>query len=448
MLDQGGGVPALKFRSDHWSDKATLEALVAHGWLREANGHYVVQSVVLPLLDAEPAQRLLSTIEGLYAALRGHYRETQDAPVPVSMLVQGTGLSRRDVVAALRVMLDNAGWSAGWTDLDKPDATIKPAEKILEHETYAQLAAEVRGWSARPLYAPAGGVTDGWAEVDLPPPASLEPPVRSSASDGVRRAWPAVRACLEEFSFYDIKSVAGLAGFDVTQAAHLVQESQESWPRASKGLLMTVIDQQVGAMDVRAQTRFLSALIEEIVRRRPQAQDTLSEYLNRLGWSFVNQTLLPLDVFDDSVLADTPAESHGDLVKAVRRWRDGDLGGALSAACAAVDAATYNVYQVRNLGNPADDSFQRRCIKAAAAQGVLIQLDQQLIAQGWSVADAQQFKQNLQQALNQGAYVLQALRSRMADVHGTKPIVRSLVFDALRWAELIVGLLVERPERG
>jgi len=34
----------------------------------------------------------------------------------------------------------------------------------------------------------------------------------------------------------------------------------------------------------------------------------------------------------------------------------------------------------------------------------------------------------------------------MGDVHGIKPIFRSLVFDCLRWAELIVCSLVERPD--
>lgn len=48
---------------------------------------------------------------------------------------------------------------------------------------------------------------------------------------------------------------------------------------------------------------------------------------------------------------------------------------------------------------------------------------------------------------SEGAYVMQTLRSHMGDVHGTKSILRSLVFDCLRWAELLVGSLVERSEK-
>lgn len=40
--------------------------------------------------------------------------------------------------------------------------------------------------------------------------------------------------------------------------------------------------------------------------------------------------------------------------------------------------------------------------------------------------------------ISQGAYVMQSLRSRMGDVHGTKPILKPLVFDFLKWAELML----------
>ncbi len=259
--------------------------------------------------------------------------------------------------------------------------------------------------------------------------------------DNVLRAWPAARACLQEFNFYDIKEVAGLAGFDVTATAHLVQKSQGG---ATKGQLMSAIDGEVAKMDSGTRSHFLTILLEELLRRRPEAQDRLAEYLSRLGWSFVNQTLVPVGVFDISALEDTPDEAHRDLLKAAQRLRDGDLGGAISAACGAVDAATSKVYEEFGLGDPTKASFQERCRKAAFAKGVLTGLDHQLDALGWSQADIAPFKKNLEGALNQGAYVMQTLRSHMGDVHGTKPILRSLVFDSLRWAEVIVASLVDK----
>jgi hypothetical protein len=33
------------------------------------------------------------------------------------------------------------------------------------------------------------------------------------------------------------------------------------------------------------------------------------------------------------------------------------------------------------------------------------------------------------------------LRSNMGDVHGTKPVLKALVFDCLKWAELMLRAL-------
>jgi hypothetical protein len=547
-LTLGGGVPALRFRADHYGDLEALEELEYNGWLKRENDQYVVQSAVLPLLDAEPARRLLSNIERVYAALRAQYRRTQQAQIPLSSLATQAQLPHTDVTAALRVMLDTSTWCTGWsTDLHKDDAFVSPSEAVLKHETYAKLVEEVRSWHVAfpprraDLTATPGADTPNQPQVDVErelPAAQasallsvvkdledtnfslndyyddLEPqgaidsvltgkvntlrvycetigwrglaqqieelmPLRGNAveamelvksviipevrrlavvkavpkvmakakepihMDNLLRAWPAVRACLQEFSFYDMKEVAGLAGFDVTAAAHLVQKAQGG---ATKGQLMSTVDEQVAQMEPGARRRFLTVLIEEVLRRRPDAKEKLSDYLSRLGWSFVNQTLVPLEVFDVDILTDTPDESHHDLLKAAQRLRDGDLGGAISAACGAVDAATSKVYKELGLGDPTKASFQERCKKAAVAKGVLTELDRQLDALGWDQADVTPFRKNLEGALNQGAYVMQALRSRMGDVHGTKPILRSLVFDCLRWAELLVGSLVERPD--
>ncbi len=131
MLALGGGVPALKFRADHYSDVDALEELESNRWLKRENDHYIVQSIALPLLDTEPARRLLSNIERVYAVLKAQYRQTQQAQVPVSSVAVQTQLPVEDVTAALRVMLDASIWYAGWsTDLHKEDAFVCPSENV------------------------------------------------------------------------------------------------------------------------------------------------------------------------------------------------------------------------------------------------------------------------------------------------------------------------------
>ena len=252
------------------------------------------------------------------------------------------------------------------------------------------------------------------------------------------QAWPAIRACLPAFSFYETKDVVGLAGLDLTALAHLEQKPEMG---ATKGQLLTAIDGVFGRMVPNEKTRFLTILTEEILRQRPDTQQKLSENLSRLGWAFSDGVLAPIEIFDLADLAELPMEAQQDFLKAVQRFRDGDLSGAISAACGAVDSATSLVYQEEKLGDPGGASFQERCKRASSAKGVIPALEQQLKELGWPENEIVPFKKNFEGALTQGAYVMQTLRSKMGDVHGTKPIIKPLVFDSLKWAELLVRSL-------
>lgn len=254
------------------------------------------------------------------------------------------------------------------------------------------------------------------------------------------QAWPAIRASLQTSHFYDIKEITGLAGLDVIELSHLEQKPEKG---ASKGQLMTAIDGLFGRLSSLDKARFLSIVSEEILRRDPDTQQALAENLSRLGWAFVDRVLIPIQIFDLSDLTELSSETRRDLVKAAQRFRDGDLSGAISAACGAVDAATSLVYRQAQLGDPAGASFQERCKRALTAKGVGPALAEQLKALEWPDAEIVPFKKNFEGALIQGAYVLQSLRSRMGDVHGTKPIIKPLVFDSLKWAELLVRSLAE-----
>lgn len=256
-------------------------------------------------------------------------------------------------------------------------------------------------------------------------------------------AWPAMRACLAKLDFYDIKTVVGLAGISLSALSHLDDDASSA---AAKGRLLSAIDGLQGSMSSENSGRFLTTLVEEILRRDETSWDTLEEYLSRLGWTFVEERVVPIDVLDPQTLADTPAACRGDLLKAAQRFRDGDLNGAVTSACGAVDTATSQVYEELNLGDPHTASFQERCNRAVRARGALPAVEAQLLALGWDAADVGQFQKNLQSALNSGANVMQTMRRKLGDVHGSKPVLRSLVFDCLRWAELIVGTLVERPD--
>ena len=75
------------------------------------------------------------------------------------------------------------------------------------------------------------------------------------------------------------------------------------------------------------------------------------------------------------------------------------------------------------------------------ARNTISNITRELMDLGWEKDDADRLSSNLQGSLNQGAYVMQALRSEMSDVHGSKHVANSLVFDSLKWAALIVRML-------
>jgi hypothetical protein len=249
----------------------------------------------------------------------------------------------------------------------------------------------------------------------------------------------AVRAVLQsEFSFYDIKEVIGLGGLDVTELAHLVQKAGGG---ASKGQLMTAIDQSFGALSSNDKTDVISHLVEEVLLRRPQCKERLEGYLSRFGWGLSDGRVVPLKIFDPRDIDEISTGPRADLIKAAERLRDGDLSGSVSAACAAVDTCTGTIYRQQHLGNVHDASFQERCKKSLDAVGAIDSVERNLTEIGWEPTRLNPLLKNFQGSLTQGAYVMQTLRSGMGDVHGTKPILKPLVLDCLRWAEIMIRTL-------
>ncbi len=254
------------------------------------------------------------------------------------------------------------------------------------------------------------------------------------------QAWNPLRAALEDnFSFNQIKKIVGLAGLDLTNIAHLEQRAGGG---ASKGQLMTGIDSTLRGVDDQQKQRFIAIVAEEVIPKlHPEIREELEFHLSRLGLGIAGNAVISLKIFDASELAELPVESRDDIVKAAQRLRDGDLSGALSAACGAVDAATSAVYKSLGLGDLGKASFQEKCKRALEAKEVFVKLEKELRSLGWEDPDITKFKNNFEGSLNQAAYIMQTLRSRMGDVHGTKPVIKPLVFDSLKWAELIVRAL-------
>lgn len=257
--------------------------------------------------------------------------------------------------------------------------------------------------------------------------------------DELNILWGPLRSLLKHnFSFSSIKDICGLAGLDLIKISHLKQSSTGG---ASKGQLMDALDDSFDSLSNSKKNRSLIILTEEILRRIPENEEILQEYLSRLEWYYKDKHFLPLEILDISELKELPTAAHSDLLEAAARLRDGKFSSAITSSCGAVDSLTSEIYLRKGLGDPSKaSSFQEKVKKSFKATGVLDSLKQDLIRIGWADEEARTFCSNIEKSLNHAAYVMQNLR-RMGDVHGLKPTLKILAFDSLKWAILILNLL-------
>jgi hypothetical protein len=271
-------------------------------------------------------------------------------------------------------------------------------------------------------------------------------------SNDIDFAWNAVAPILEKFKFDDIKTIVGLAGFDRSLIEHFTQNVWNGENNITNLQLISKIGCNFFKFTSEKKQHFLNIVIEEILSDRYSSysndilEERLQYCLNRLGWQVIDYKALPIEILDSSDLNELDSSVRNDLIKAATKFRDGDLSGAISSACAAVDSLTAKVYQAKNLGDHKNTSFQERCNKSLKQVGVFEALDKQLSEIAWKEGNISQFKNNLQQSLNQAAFVMQSLRSEMSDAHGTKPVIKPLVFDSIKWAQIIIRFLSEEYE--
>lgn len=95
------------------------------------------------------------------------------------------------------------------------------------------------------------------------------------------------------------------------------------------------------------------------------------------------------------------------------------------------------------MGDIGKASLQEKINKSLSVIKALEDLNSELLQLGWEKKDADIFCDNLKRAISHAAYVMQSLRSKMGDVHGSKPHLVILAFDSLKWAMIVSSLLRE-----
>ena len=245
--------------------------------------------------------------------------------------------------------------------------------------------------------------------------------------------WPTLRGLVrDEFTFSEIKELGGASGLPVHQLSHLSQGSSKT----SKGTLLDALDGQFIQFAEEDRNRITENLIREIWTRMEAVRARLIELLERFGWGITDGEPHPLVLQVNVEVTELPEDQRELLSKALRRYRDGDFDGAVTAICSMVDDLTEAAYQQHNLGDHRNASYQERVNVAFRVREIGIKDD--LDNAGFSNQEVTRTWDNLRSSVNGSAYVLGAFRREISDVHGCSNAPRQLVQQALDAATYII----------
>lgn len=145
------GVVAIKFRADNHLHRGLIDSLVNSRFIEERNEKYFVTLAALHEIGCETKQvvDLLSWCELLFKYMRQAYLDNPGGEINVNKLVEITTLTHQQVAACVPFMSEASILGSWTTDLYATNAIVKPAERILDYESFAQIIEERRGWAIK-----------------------------------------------------------------------------------------------------------------------------------------------------------------------------------------------------------------------------------------------------------------------------------------------------------
>ncbi|MFZ3136143.1 MAG: hypothetical protein WA126_01990 [Thermodesulfovibrionales bacterium] len=247
--------------------------------------------------------------------------------------------------------------------------------------------------------------------------------------------WGSIRGIIRDgFSFSQIKDLVGAAGLPI----HTLSKLQQKWTGGtSKGQLMDAIDDLVNNLEPDDRDRYVSACITEIVKRSSSLTPSLEDVLLRVGWGLSGEQPHPLNLQIDLDTAALSEQIRTAISNCLRRYRDGDISGALTAICGVVDSLTEEQYTNNSLGNHRDASYQERVSKSFSALETSYRRPLDSVAD-LLTEEKNRLWHNHKQAVNQAAYILASFRREFSDAHGPQAAPPELLQRAMDCAVFIV----------
>ncbi len=187
--------------------------------------------------------------------------------------------------------------------------------------------------------------------------------------------------------------------------------------------VLTDLEDVVGLRVVVANQKDIDLLVEE-----------LQTTLGRVGWGVTLEGVYPLRLQIELETFKLDDHIQEGITKTLRRYRDGDFDGAVTAISGLVDVITKTVYLQKSLGNHKTASYQEKVTKAFRA----LEKEYKESLSGLKSDEVTRIWNNHHKAVSQAAYVLGAFRREYSDVHGVKNAAPELVQRAIDCAVFII----------
>jgi hypothetical protein len=252
--------------------------------------------------------------------------------------------------------------------------------------------------------------------------------------DRLSNIWSALREPLLGKSFSEIKRLCAAAGIPVEKLSHLTQAGKGY---ASKLELVDAIDGIYTRMSAQEQDRVTGSLLADLLREPGSLdRERMETLLERRGWSLIGSEPAPmrlaanyLEELEDEILA--------GLEKAVRRYRDGDRAGAVTALVGMVDARARQILiEHDGAASPKTPLHQR--VKMAHER-----LKPHVMARFGALTDPMGAWKAQGDAVSAAANLLAQFRRESSDAHGGD-FESDLVDEAARTAVFLLDSLTPR----
>lgn len=238
-------------------------------------------------------------------------------------------------------------------------------------------------------------------------------------------------------SIPSIREAAAAAGMD---AARIPATSEAQGGMGSRAEVTPALHRLFGELPPDRKERALPILADRVIARGEEAGTRLRNLLEQHGYQYDRGVFAKISVLDPREARHLPQTAASELAKAIGRLAEGDESGAITAACGAVDATTTALYVKHNLGDPGA-SFQAKVNTIMDRLGVFDKLERELQDIRIKPEDARKIRTETQEATKHATEALQVIRRTIGDVHGTKQTYTRVVYDTIKWASAICGLL-------